>query len=365
MKLEWELLRCPFPLTERYSLSFGALEAFDTFFIVLRGAGRTGVGEITLLEGYGSEDVSGVFNAAGEFAACLDRGETFRAAVEATRLKAPFTASGIACAEETWRIGLEKAFYAPLDGAIPLAAFCCGDTREQAKRNARRLAGMGYRTLKMKVGRYSPESEAILVRAALEGLPEDCWLRLDANQGLMFSQAVELCERLQDMDDAGRIQFLEQPFGPEAWERHERLAGEVALPIMLDESVWKADDIRRSADCGARFVKLKLCKHLGATATVELIRLARGMGLGVVFGNGVQTVVGNYLEAKIYLQSGLSTAFEGNGFLKPAEGVDGGAVVEGGRLCMTGVRCIEEVLSGAEVIAGRVLPNSVLPAIAN
>ncbi len=39
----------------------------------------------------------------------------------------------------------------------------------------------------------------------------------------------------------------------------------------------------------------------------------------MVFGNGVQSVVGNHYEALIHEDAGLTRASEGNGFLKVAD----------------------------------------------
>ena len=64
----------------------------------------------------------------------------------------------------------------------------------------------------------------------------------------------------------------------------------------------------------------------GQGEALALISQARELGLGVVFGNGVQTGIGNHLDAKVYLESGLDTAFEGNGFLQISEDWDCGGL---------------------------------------
>ena len=48
------------------------------------------------------------------------------------------------------------------------------------------------------------------------------------------------------------------------------------------------------------------------------MRFAREQGFGIVFGNGVQTTLGNHLEAQLHLDLELDTASEANGFLKVA-----------------------------------------------
>jgi hypothetical protein len=49
---------------------------------------------------------------------------------------------------------------------------------------------------------------------------------------------------------------------------------------------------------------------------MALANAARERGLEVVYGNGVQTALGNHLEARVHESLRLNTACESNGFLK-------------------------------------------------
>ena len=88
---------------------------------------------------------------------------------------------------------------------------------------------------------------------------------------------------------------------------------------MLDDSISSAQDIERAREIGATWVKLKLCKHPGMSETKRLIKVAQASGLKLVFGNGVQSAVGNHLESRIYSDTGITAAGEQNGFLKVSE----------------------------------------------
>jgi o-succinylbenzoate synthase len=346
------------PLKRPYRLSFAVLERFETFYVALEGEGNTGFGEITPLPGYGGETVAEAKCALTEIAHELTVGAPVGEIIARLSPKHPFTASGLACAFETWSEGKDQAF-AALPDDVPLAGLCAGDTPDEITAEARRLRERGYTVFKMKAGR-PPEIEEALVRAASQELPQGGSLRLDANQAYSPDDAFELCERLEDLS---AIALLEQPFKPDMWSECERLTSSTAFPIMLDESIWTAEDISRAAECGAQHVKLKLCKHPGAAASMALIEEARRHKLGIVYGNGVQTALGNHLEARVHLRCGLSTAIEANGFVKVKEHpypslleVSGGKLVDGGidvaTRAMASGRLIAEAVVPAEALTG-------------
>ncbi len=337
MKLKLRAWHHSLPLKKPYRLSFTVLKTFETLYIALEGEGRVGFGEITPLPGYGVETIELAISAVQEAARALSAGKPIEELSVELAHKYPFTASGLACAYETWVEGEAAAFATPLASSIPLAALCPGDTPEAIAAEARRLLDSGVTVLKLKAGR-DPAMEESLVRAVAKELPPGTTLpgtlRLDANQAYKPEAALELCRRLEDL---GMIGLLEQPFNVEMWSETARLTSSTTFPIMLDESICEKDDIRRAQECGAKWVKLKLCKHPGMAATAGMIGDAYRRGLKLVFGNGVQTALGNHLENRVHLLSKLPTATEANGFAKVQEhpfqsriSIAGGNVVDHG-----------------------------------
>jgi hypothetical protein len=63
-------------------------------------------------------------------------------------------------------------------------------------------------------------------------------------------------------------------------------------------------------------VKFKLAKNRCPSELLDMIALARQLGLDVVLGNGVQGSVGCLLEAKVHLAAGLTRPGEMNGYRK-------------------------------------------------
>lgn len=312
MKLSYWTRR--FPLRQPYHLSFATLDAFDTAFVKIDGEGRSGFGEVTPLPGYSDETIESVQISLARALESLHRAVPFQAVIDELSVTAPMVASALVCAEETWRQGVARAFAQPVEGVIPVAALCAGETEVAAAQAARQLTAAGHNTLKMKIGADSIGADIARVRAVASAISAGVTLRLDANQALTFDAAVELSTALAECP----VELIEQPFKPECWDLHVRFAAASPLPLMLDESIWTRRDIERAAK-SAKLVKLKLCKHAGMAETAALARLAADLGLGVVFGNGVQTALGNHLEARLYRQMGIDNAAEISGFHKLAE----------------------------------------------
>ena len=310
------------------------MTALDSFFICLDVDGRIGFGEVTPLPGYSDESPDSVAAELSRVAVSLARGDPLGPIIDALSHQAPFVASALACALETAREGPERAFLAPVDAAIPVVGLCGGDTPAAAAAAAARLIADGYRVLKLKVGGAPVAADLARVRAVATALDVGARLRLDANQSLDYESALALANGVRDLP----VALLEQPFAPPRWDDFARLAAVVPVPLMLDESIAGAADIAHAAAAGAKLVKLKLCKHPGMAATVDLIGVARAHGLEVVFGNGVQAALGNHLEARVHAAAGLATAAEINGFLKLAHHPLGCRMtVSGGRLSAGGL----------------------------
>lgn len=333
------------PLRVPYRLSFDTLTAFDSLIVSLSSAGRAGYGEITPLPGYSDETVSAALEALKRAARRLEDGAPPEAVIEDLVGETPMTASALACAFETWVEGEQDAFRAPLAEPVPLAALCGGDSPEEASETARALVRQGYRHLKLKAGGGDIRADIERVRAVAAAVPAAVDLSVDANQRLSFDDARRLCEASAELP----VALVEQPFEPLAWEDFERLVADSPVPLMLDESIWTAADIDRAAAAGAQWVKLKLCKHPGLAANRRLLEQACGLGLGVIYGNGVQGALGNHLESRIYADTGLDTPGEMNGVLKLSKDPFSALIsVEQGYLSDRGVPKIAEAL-GKEV----------------
>jgi L-alanine-DL-glutamate epimerase-like enolase superfamily enzyme len=304
--------------------------AFDVLLVRVRTAsGATGWGEACPVDGgYSPETPETGWEALCRLASGLRR----LGAPEASRRLAaeqhdfPFVVSAIREAlAAAHRSDLLRPLEAP--ASIALAGTVNTLNREDAPRIARSLVAEGYTTLKVKVG-LEPASDAARVRDIAEAIGGNARLRVDANRGYTEAQALAFGRGVPEE----AIEVFEQPLAASDWAGMERLARLLPLPIMLDESIYGPDDIRRASGW-ARGVKIKMSKAGGPEALVDQIRLATGLGLSVVVGNGIATDFGCYHEALCCLRAGVGTAGEFNGFLKLSERLLATSLgVENGRL---------------------------------
>ena len=176
------------------------------------------------------------------------------------------------------------------------------------------LVARGFRTLKVKVG-FDVEADLDRVRriqAVLDGRAE---IRLDANQGFTREQGRRFAAAL----DPEGIQLFEQPCAADDWESNAAVALVSTVPVMMDESIYRLEDIDRAAAMeGVGFVKLKLKKLAGMDRLREGLERIRAAGLAPVMGDGVATDVCCWLEACV-ARVALDNAGEMNGHLKLVE----------------------------------------------
>lgn len=154
---------------------------------------------------------------------------------------------------------------------------------------ARAHADEGFRCIKVKASAGEPIVPAL---AALRAeLGSDIALRVDANQAWAPETAIRI---IRDAEQAGiGLEFVEQPVAARDLDGLAAVTAAVDTPILADESVWTADDLRgivhrRAAD----FVNIKLAKTGGPTEALRLAAEARAAGVGVLVGCMMESAVG-------------------------------------------------------------------------
>jgi len=324
------LYRLRVPLTTPYRLSFGQIHAFDTVLVETRDAGgRAGLGEATYLTGYTDETID-------ESWALAQRLANEYAGLEAddigSRLRgyfatAPFTATA-------FNTALEMAANHPLltvtqPARTPVLGLLHATETAAIERESGELFAQGFTTLKVKVG-FDAASDAAMVKRVQQVIGGRGRIRLDANQGYTRDDA---CRFVRSLDPQG-IELFEQPCAAGDWDSACAVARVAPVPMMLDESIYGLDDIRRAADLkAARYIKLKLMKLGGLDRLAQAIDAIRDCGMEPVLGNGVACEIGCWMEACV-ARGRINNAGEMNGFLKPVAALierplqcQGGAIV--------------------------------------
>ncbi|HET8790899.1 MAG TPA: mandelate racemase/muconate lactonizing enzyme family protein [Modicisalibacter sp.] len=97
------------------------------------------------------------------------------------------------------------------------------------------LAGyveLGFKAVKMKVGRLDPKGEEARIKAAREAIGPDVLLMLDANNAWSdLPTAMRFMERYEPYNPY----WIEEPFSPDDIENHARLSANTHIPVATGE----------------------------------------------------------------------------------------------------------------------------------
>jgi O-succinylbenzoate synthase len=133
-------------------------------------------------------------------------------------------------------------------GTIPVAALLSDRHAADGDRMAD-ISQLPHSAVKLKVARGPLEKELELVKSLLQHLRPDQRLRLDANRGWTFDQALHFGNAVADE----RIEFLEEPTASP--DEFERLWHATHLPYALDETLRRPLDLSRFPHAAAWVVK--------------------------------------------------------------------------------------------------------------
>lgn len=174
---------------------------------------------------------------------------------------------------------------------VPLCGLINGGEPDEMVADAAGLAGAGYRTLKVKVGRGEVGEDAGLVGRIAAATGDGVGLRLDANRGWSMPEAVEFSSRVEAF--ARRIEFVEEPLADADAGSLGMLRQETGLPIALDESLVGVEpgilDGGRYSFVRAVVLKPQL---VGAARSLGFARRAPLFGAGVVVSASYESGAG-------------------------------------------------------------------------
>lgn len=175
----------------------------------------------------------------------------------------------------------------------------------------------GYKTIKIKIGKNA-DHEYNIVNILSNMDIKDFKIRFDANCGYNYNETLNfldlVSEKLPD-----NTEYFEQPLCRQCWKEIEKINKMgFAIPVMLDESIYSIEEIKKSFDVGIKFIKIKLCKFGGMDNLQNALEYARTLNLNVVLGNGVATDIANYFELLFYYKNKAKIfgASESVGFIK-------------------------------------------------
>lgn len=151
------------------------------------------------------------------------------------------------------------------------------------------LVQAGYKAIKLKVG-GSPLEDVARVRSLRQAVGPNVAIRLDANEGWNYCQAVQALRLLEPYD----IELIEQPLVRHDIEGMAQLHRQCGIPLFADESVRSREDVvrlLRAQACDG--INIKLMKCGGLHRAQEMVAIARASGLALMVGGMVgESVIG-------------------------------------------------------------------------
>jgi L-Ala-D/L-Glu epimerase len=150
--------------------------------------------------------------------------------------------------------------------------------------------------IKIKVGKKVTD-DVERVTAIRQAVGPDIKLRIDANCGWDFEQALEALMAMDQLD----IQFCEQPMPKYRDHKMASLKRISSIPIMADESVFSHHDAKRliyNKSCD--YINIKLCK---AGGIAEALRIH-----DVCAKHNIPNMLGGMLESRVALSAKVHLA---------------------------------------------------------
>lgn len=260
--------------------------------------GLIGYGEAAALPSFGTgrlEDVEADLIKLGEQIkghSLADARDGFQhAAVESMSAPARFAVDTALLDIESEAAGLSMSCFMNPDASasVPLNATISDMDTNGAATAASYAAMAGYTAVKMKVGAFSePEREIERIAAVREAIGPETELRLDANGGWTFSQAIDIAGKLAPFD----IAYLEQPLPASDVQAMVRLRQQIHIRIAADEAASTRASVEELINLQAVDAIIIKPGVIGSIATArEIIDIATGAGVQVVVTTGLETGV--------------------------------------------------------------------------
>ncbi|WP_443938674.1 mandelate racemase/muconate lactonizing enzyme family protein [Pedobacter sp. MW01-1-1] len=170
------------------------------------------------------------------------------------------------------------------------------DTPEGMAKSALKYQNQGCRIIKIKLGKEI-HADIDRVKCIREAVGPDMTLRLDANQGWSFDDALFALGELEKYN----IEFCEQPMRTWYDDKLPELNTNSPIKLMADESCYNHHDARKLINSQATtYLNIKFSKSGGILEAQKIHEVA--------LQNGVKCMIGSMLESRIALSANLHFA---------------------------------------------------------
>lgn len=298
MILHIDIYRYSIPM-HPFTIATGTMHFAQNILIrVHTESGLTGLGECSAFPMITGESQSTCFEMAREFAA-IWKGKDERAIedrMEELHQHAAFNS--------TIKSAFDMALFdlAAKNANQPLYAFLGGKKKpletdltigiassEEMARQAKEFIDRGVRIIKVKLGKDAAR-DIERIKAIREAIGPKPVLRIDANQGWSFDDAINCLQSMERYN----IEFCEQPMRYWNDDLLPTLMSQSPIPIMADESVFDHHDARRLIHAEAcDYINIKFAKSGGILEARKIVETCEKAGMN--------TMMGGMLESRLAL----------------------------------------------------------------
>ncbi len=178
---------------------------------------------------------------------------------------------------------------------------------EAALKTWHQVLKQDIKTFKWKIGVYPIATEIAIYKQLLQELPDTAKLRLDANGGLTLEAAEKW---LQEVDNLGKVEFIEQPLPPSQFSEMQQLAAKFTTPLALDESVANFNQLIACQQRGWQGIYVIKPGIMGSPQ--RLRQFFQKYSIDAVFSSVLETSIGR--KAALNLARELSSPHRAVGF---------------------------------------------------
>lgn len=286
--------------------SRGVLTTKDSWFLIVKKDGKTGIGECSIIEGLSPDAPDQIEFLLSHLCQALE-----------TNSELPDLTSWPAV-----RMGLEMALRSlhsestfslfpspfargkkqlPINGLVWMGDF------EFMNTQIRYLLDSGFDCIKLKIGAIDFESELKLLNQIRKVYSEnEITLRVDANGAFKPDEALEKLKRLSDF----QVHSIEQPIGVKQWEDMAHLCEQSPVAIALDEELigtYSQSEKQNLIDqINPQYLVLKPSLLGGFTAAEEWIQIAQKSKIGWWVTSALESNIGLNAIAQWTYQLGVS-----------------------------------------------------------
>ncbi len=293
-----ELHKIAIPLIEPFAISLGTLYSADNVVVAVHtNEGITGWGECSPFMSINGESAD----------TCMIVGSYFQkiwlGKDPLQIMDRMIELTGVIYANNSIKSAFDMALYdiAAQRAGLPLHQFLGGcknktittdytvSVGEASKMaaDALKIKAAGFPVIKVKIGKGGA-NDVIRIRAIREAVGYEIPIRIDANQGWTFEEAIETLQALSPY----KIQHCEEPLPRWDFMQLPALRAQSPIVIMSDESCADPHDLKRLIDLKAcDRINIKLGKCGGILNALKMIRMAENAGMEIQ--------IGAFLESRI------------------------------------------------------------------